>query len=76
MGYVSLLIFYFIIDLFCLQGGDLSLIYTIGCVEMFLSLAETELPIVGGIVIGFAVPLVSTSLTGQQSGIGHLCITI
>lgn len=38
-------------------GGELSLIYTIGCVEMFLSLAETQLPIVGGIVIGIAVPL-------------------
>lgn len=43
---------------------------------MFLSLAETQLPIVGGIVIGIAVPLVSTSLTGQQSGISNLCTCI
>ncbi|XP_048746343.2 tetraspanin-33-like isoform X2 [Ostrea edulis] len=39
------------------MGGDLSLIYTVGCVDSFLILAETQLPIVGGIVIGIAVPL-------------------
>lgn len=50
--------------------GDLSLIYTIGCIDATLNLVETNLPLVGGLVIGFAVPLLcgitlSRTLEGQ-----------
>ncbi|XP_021371895.1 tetraspanin-33-like [Mizuhopecten yessoensis] len=38
------------------ESGDISIIYTIGCVDAGIRLAEKELPIMGGIVIGLAVP--------------------
>ncbi|KAK3095346.1 hypothetical protein FSP39_013509 [Pinctada imbricata] len=38
--------------------GDTSIIYTIGCIDGALVLAENSLPLVGGIVIGLAVPQV------------------
>lgn len=39
------------------KNGDLSLIYTTGCIDAALQIIERELPLVGGLVIGFAVPL-------------------
>jgi len=33
-----------------------SKIHTIGCVEAFASIAESNLPIIGGIVIGLGIP--------------------
>ena len=35
------------------------MIYTPGCIDATLQLIEQELPLVAGLVIGFAVPVVS-----------------
>lgn len=45
-----------------LQGGDPSLVYTIGCIDAALGLVETQLPIVGGIAIGICFVLVLSAL--------------
>ncbi|XP_022339766.2 tetraspanin-33-like [Crassostrea virginica] len=34
------------------KGGDRSLIYTTGCIDAALSLVETELPFIGGVILG------------------------
>ena len=39
------------------KSGDISLIYTPGCIDATLQLIEQELPLVAGLVIGFAVPV-------------------
>jgi hypothetical protein len=43
-----------LLGIYIWQGGDTSIIYTIGCIDAVQSLVETQLPVIGGITLGIA----------------------